>query len=355
MIRRLLPLLAVVTMLMLASPRVYANDTPPVPSYQFAGPSFGLDVAPGGNLFVADSGAGIVELRRTKGSLLAKLPGVADVAATGPNSLYAVTGQGDGPNATRLFRITRSSATGTRVREIANLGAFEAAVNPDGGEIDSNPFHVAVLSWNKVLVADAAGNSLLVADRSGKVDWVATLPKEEVSTENAQKLLGCPNVQGELAFVCKTATLPAEAVVTSVAIGPDGAYYIGELKGFPAPLGKSRVWRIERGTLHAECGKSPACQVVADGFTSITDLEFGRNGTLYVVELDEASWLATESGKGVGGTVNACRRTGGSWNCSALAANLRPNPTAVAIGKGSTIYATLLDFSTFQSQVAVLQ
>jgi hypothetical protein len=34
--------------------------------------------------------------------------------------------------------------------------------------------------------------------------------------------------------------------------------------------------------------------VVADGFTSIVDLTFGPDGTLYDVELDEASWAALE-------------------------------------------------------------
>ena len=86
-------------------------------------------------------------------------------------------------------------------------------------------------------------------------------------------------------------------MATSVAIGPDGAYYVSELKGFPAPLGMSRIWRIEPGTRHVHCDAeavgSPA-RVVADGFTSIVDLTFGSDGTAYVVELDEASWFAVE-------------------------------------------------------------
>lgn len=64
---------------------------------------------------------------------------------------------------------------------------------------------------------------------------------------------------------------------------------MGELKDFPAPTGKSRVWRIAPGTLHAECGVSPSCAVVADGFTSIIDLAFGPDGTLYVVVFDEGN------------------------------------------------------------------
>ena len=48
--------------------------------------------------------------------------------------------------------------------------------------------------------------------------------------------------------------IPVQPVATSVAIGPDGAYYVGELKGFPAPTGESRVWRIEPGSRNVRCG-----------------------------------------------------------------------------------------------------
>jgi hypothetical protein len=127
--------------------------------------------------------------------------------------------------------------------------------------------------------------------------------------------------------------IPAEAVATSVAIGPDGAYYVGELKGFPAPTGASRVWRIKPGARHARCGESSDCTVIADGFTSIVDLTFGWDGTLHVVELDEASWFAIEvTGNPRGGTVSACKRDRWSrtWNCQVEAGGLLM-PTAATV------------------------
>ena len=39
--------------------------------------------------------------------------------------------------------------------------------------------------------------------------------------------------------------ITAEAVPTTVTIGPDGAIYVGELKGFPFRPGTSNVWRID--------------------------------------------------------------------------------------------------------------
>jgi hypothetical protein len=302
------------------------------PSYPFVTPAFGLATAPDGSLLVADAGAGIVELRHGGGALVAALPGVTDMAPIGRGDMFAITGGGTGPGAAKLYRVSRGTT-----RLIADLGLFEATVNPDAPEVNPNPFDVAALSGGEALVADAGGNDLLIVNNSGKIDWIATLPVEPVSTENIKALFECP---AGPANICNLpAQIPAQPVATSVAIGPDGAYYMGELKGFPAPTGASRVWRIEPGTRHARCGTSPACTVVADGFTSIVDLAFGEDGTLYVVELDEASWFAIEAlppGKAVGGTVNACDLATGT--CATVATGLTM-PIAVSIGKSGEIFA----------------
>jgi hypothetical protein len=225
-------------------------------------------------------------------------------------------------------------------REIADLLEFELRVNPDGNPVapppapgPSNPFDVEALTGGRALVADAAGNSLLIVDQRGNVDWIATLPNEVVSTANAKAIFGCP---GSGAPQCGLPpAIPAQPVATSVAVGPDGAYYMGELKGFPAPKGESRVWRIEPGARHAVCGSSPACRIVADGFTSIIDLRFGPDGTLYVIELDEESWLATEFGLGTGGSVNTCDSS--TWVCVQVATGL-PMLTSIAIDGNSTVW-----------------
>src|SRR5205809_1011097 len=92
-------------------------------------------------------------------------------------------------------------------------------------------FGLAAGSGN-VLIADAGANALLIANRRGGVNWVATLPDELVSTDNAKTLAGCPDAPPELADICNLPDeIPAQAVSTSVAVGPDGAYYVTELKG----------------------------------------------------------------------------------------------------------------------------
>ena len=122
--RRARSFVGVLAALALTIPAAHAADPPP---YTFAGPTFGIAANPNGGLLVADSGAGIVKLRKSGGHLFAALPGVTDMDATG-RSMWAITSDVEG----EAFRVR---ANGT-VRTIADLHAFEAAVNPDGGEID---------------------------------------------------------------------------------------------------------------------------------------------------------------------------------------------------------------------------
>jgi hypothetical protein len=211
-----------------------------------------------------------------------------------------------------------------------DLYQWEADNNPHPAAVDSNPFDVEEINGGAVLVADAGGNDLLIVDRNGRTDWIAVFPDEMVSTANIKSLAGCPTPIPELAFACGLPpSLPAQPVSTSVAVGPDGAYYVSELKGFPAPTESSRIWRVEPGARHADCATSSACSIVGTGFTSIVDLTFGPDGTLYVVEIDEASWAAVEFGVGaLGGTVNACDPT--TWVCSEVATGL-PIPVGLAV------------------------
>ena len=354
-LRRLLMALLVGSLMLIPAGTGMAASYP-VPGFGFGTPVLGLATAPDGSLLVADSGSGIVELRKGEGSLVVTLPGVSDIAPIGRGAMFAVTGGGPGPTNGKLFRVSRDEGA----VQIADLAAYEATVNPFPPEINPNPYDVAALTGGKALVADAGGNDLLIVDMEGHIDWVATLPDELVSTANAKHLVGCPNPPPvpELADICSLPEMiPAQAVATSIAIGPDGAYYMGELKGFPGPIGESQIWRIEPGTLHAECGTSPACKVVANGFTSIVDLNFGPDGTLYVTEIDEASFLAVElaffgmPGLTQGGTVNACNST--TWACSEVATNLML-PMATASDQKGKLYAAVAGLVPGAAQVIEL-
>lgn len=301
-------------------------------AYEFATPVFGIATAPDGSLLVADAGAGIVELRHGTGRLVAELPGVTDIAPIGRGDMFALRGGGPGLKTGAIFRVSRGGQ-----RLLADLYAFEESANPHPAAVDSNPFDVEVLSGGRAVVADAGGNDILLVETNGAVDWIAAFPDQPVSTTAIKTLVGCPTLTPGFEFICSLPPmLPAQPVSTSVAIGPDGAYYVGELKGFPAPTGASRIWRVEPGARHAQCGASPACSVVADGFTSIVDLTFGPDGTLYVVELDEASWAAVEFPfPGRGGTVNACNLS--TRVCREIGTGLNM-PIAATVGKDGSLY-----------------
>ncbi|MGI8516597.1 MAG: ScyD/ScyE family protein [Acidimicrobiia bacterium] len=66
-------------------------------------------------------------------------------------------------------------AKGTTVQSIVDLAAFEAANNPDKGEVDSNPYGL-VVSGSRPLVTDAGGNDLLSVSNAGNVGVVAVFP-----------------------------------------------------------------------------------------------------------------------------------------------------------------------------------
>ena len=299
--RRGLLLLAVLAGFVLVPAAAQAD-----PSF-YDSPLFGLATAPDGSLLVADYPNGIVD--GDTGALVAALPEVQDIAPREHGKLWAIT---SGADPTVSSNQSLYSVEGGVATQVAYLFAFEEANNPHPTAVDSNPFDVVDLGGGKALVADAGGNDLLRVDSHGNIELIAVLPDELVSTDNIKHLAGCPDSHSE--FCDLPHELPAQLVATSVAVGPDGAYYMGELKGFPAPTGASRIWRIDPDAQGARCGESPQCTVVFDCFTSIIDLAFGPDGKLYVAQIDDASWAAIEifEGEGaLGGSVHACDLSGG--------------------------------------------
>lgn len=299
----------------------------------FIGPLFDLETSPNQDILVADAGAGVTN---RFGAVLMSLPGVNNIATIGAGSVWATTGPGGAPTADTgqaLYRVSNG-----RARLIANLYDFEAANNPDGQVIESNPYSVVSLGGNAAIVADAAGNDLLRVDNQGNISLLAVFPEELVSTANMQSLIGCPNPTS-LAFICNVPMMSADPVPTSVVVGPDGYYYVGELKGFPSPTGASNIWKIAPDASGAMCGASPDCVKAFDGgFTSIVDMVFGADGRLYVAELDANGWFAVEVlGAGVGGTIKACDPI--TLQCETIATGI-PLLTAIAFGEDGSLWAT---------------
>jgi hypothetical protein len=310
----------------------------------FAGPLSGLSAGHRSDLLVADQSVGIVPIRRGEPRAPIVLPGVTDMSVSNSGAtIWAVTGAGaPAPEGTQndtgqgLHVISHGT-----VRKVANLFEFEAAYNPHTAAPpnlpDSNPYDVQALGPHAALVVDAGGNDLLRIDRSGNIKVLAVFPDEVVPTANIKSLAGCPASQAT--FCALPEAIPAQPVPTSIAMDRRGYIYVGELKGFPAPTGESNIWRISPKADAARCGESPDCVKVFDGgFTSVIDLAFGRDGLLYVTELDERSWAAVEIfDTPAGGKISACNVKSG--DCFDVKEGL-PQPSAIAFDKSGALWAT---------------
>jgi hypothetical protein len=147
--------------------------------------------------------------------------------------------------------------------KVADLVAYEVENNPDAdqpgnAEPDSNVNSVLV-SDHGTAVADAGGNSLVLVGADGALSLGAVWPVVMTTFPPDSEDM-----------------IPVDAVPTSVVMGPDSVYYVGQLTGFPFTPGAASVYRVAPG-------EDPA--VYASGFTNIIDLAFDPDGALYVLEI----------------------------------------------------------------------
>jgi hypothetical protein len=229
----------------------------------------------------------------------------------------------------------RQAGPGAAPEAILDILAYQAIdidptdkdVPPNPGE--SNPNGLAPLWTNDVLIADAAGNDVLRVTPEGAAVTVARWPNEVVPSH----IPGLP------------AQLPAEAVPTTVAIGPDGWAYVGQLIGFPGTPGTAHIWRLNPFAEDAVCDVNQPnadCRVWKSGFTSIFDIAFNlHNGTLYVYEIAEDGWLAFEEGFAPGGEFPPAvllEVKGG--NTTELLRGQLSQPGGVAVANSGAVYVT---------------
>jgi hypothetical protein len=210
----------------------------------------------------------------------------------------------------KLFKLRRHGG----LREIADLWRFENENNPDATVgnplVDSNPVDVYA-DRGRFFVADAGGNSILRVGRFGGIRPVTIFP----------------NVPTRSPF----GEIPMQAVPTGVVKGPDGALYVSQLTGFPFPVRGAKVFRVDP--------RSGAVTTYASGFTNVVDLDFGRDGRLYVLEMDADSLLGPPGQPTEGGLWVVPRR-GGTARRVELPDDTLTHPGGVAVGRKGDLYVS---------------
>lgn len=142
----------------------------------------------------------------------------------------------------------------------ADISAVELKYNPHKASVDSNPYAVLALPDGRKIVADAAGNDLIEVSPNGKARPFTVFRDHDKH----------------------------ESVPTSLALGPDGKLYVGELNG-EAEKPTARVWKVDPWTGKILGWKS--------GFGSITGIAFNDSGDLYVSQLFASTVTKVSHGK----------------------------------------------------------
>ncbi len=280
-----------------------------------AGP-LGLAVGPAGTLYVAEAFGGSLTRIGPGGArtslVQGPIGGGVDIRGVGTLTYTLSQPPENGATPIATLNVLRHTP-----RQLADLGAYEAANNPDSvntyglvgataecqdsagalgdrlgppvftGQIESNPYAVAI-DWNgSRIVADAAGNDLVRVSPSGKrLSTVAVLPPvvQPLTAEVVAGLIdeingslppGADPLPSDALDACIGSDYAGNPVPTDVEVGPTGHYYVSSLPGFPEQDGG--VFRVNRW--------SGAVTRIASGLHGAVDLAVGWDGTIYVAEL----------------------------------------------------------------------
>jgi len=253
---------------------------------------------------------------------LADAAGPYDVSFNGTGHAIVTIGLGGsvasraslGPGAALLGNLIKVTPSG-QWKLSGDVAAHEQS-DPDGAGVDSNGFGVLALPSRNIVV-DAGGNSLVEVRADGSTRTLAVFP----------------GLMAPLPGPPPQPMIPVQAVPTSVAVGPDGYFYVGQLTGFPFPQGQAKVWRV-----HPDGGSPEVC---ATGFTAIVDVTFDPWGNLYVLEF--ASGLGFPPNTGRLSRLDSCRARQDSDRVDVQLSN----PSGVVIGLDGAAYVTNKTFAPF--------
>jgi hypothetical protein len=272
--------------------------------------------------------------------VLSKLPSVIEESiqeVTGPSAIAYGHGQEavtiddflvnkDGSNS--LLPKPFASAFGTLAlisdgkAKFVDIAAFAAAhpqsayslgTIPGETPYDSDPYDVVAYRGGWV-VADAGANDLLYVSANGRISMLARFPA--VAEQLPAGVLGNPT----------PITVEAQAVPTSVAIGPGGALYVSLLRGVPSDPGTAYIYRVVPG-------HKPV--VWARGLTSVTAIAFDRQGRLLATEFNTGGLLSPPTVTGA-----LVRISSNGQMVTTLPVPGLYQPTGVAVSADGTVYVS---------------
>ena len=272
--------------------------------------------------------------------VLSKLPSVIEESiqeVTGPSAIAYGHGQEavtiddflvnkDGSNS--LLPKPFASAFGTLAlisdgrAKVVDIAAFAAAhpqsayslgTIPGETPYDSDPYDVVAYRGGWV-VADAGANDLLYVSANGRISMLARFPA--VAEQLPAGVLGNPT----------PITVEAQAVPTSVAIGPGGALYVSLLRGVPSDPGTAYIYRVVPG-------HKPV--VWARGLTSVTAIAFDRQGRLLATEFNTGGLLSPPTVTGA-----LVRISSNGQMVTTLPVPGLYQPTGVAVSADGTVYVS---------------
>lgn len=228
------------------------------------------------------------------------------VGATGANGLPTAAARNFGTfQISPRVRVDLARYAATHPQAAATVGG-----TPGETVYDSDPYDV-VAYRSGYAITDAAANALLYVTKSGHISLLARLPTQ-LETAPAGVLGSSP------------VPIHAQAVPTSVAVGPDGALYVGTLRGVPSLPGTAEIYRVARG--HAPT-------VWASGLTSVTALAFDAKGRLLATELSTGGLLAPATTPGALVRISANGKHVAKLPVSGLF-----DPTGVTVSPTGTVW-----------------
>jgi hypothetical protein len=190
------------------------------------------------------------------------------VALDASGEVYVTVGSGGppenrdlfGPEGANLGQLVHVNSDGTW-ENVADIAAYEAANNPTGDILDSNPFGIEATD-SGFIIADAGANDVLELTMAGgnlgyDISVLAILPTRTIEFPPGNDF-------------------PMHQVPTALAEDSAGNVVLGQLTGFPFPVGGAYIYDLP-GT--------PEPPVRHMGFTTIIDTLFDGADNLYVLEM----------------------------------------------------------------------